>query len=357
MKGILGLFFLFSAVYGLTTIQQNTVVCEDVSYHPKFGCEGLARMLPCEEIMSQLQENGIPYCAVTCGYCEEGADITIESPDSQSSQPVTDVDVKDVQNVITSTIIQAPIPEEEQQQPRQQLQQQQQQQQQYQQQSSLQHQYRQTLSNCLTTVGAEVIGNSPTSFQEDMLSQAHQGSAASSEVLAQANLQQQLQLAALSMQQMDDAKWNTLVKIDNKMVQKVEERRTKRMQSNRESARRSRKRKQEHLQHLECEIEVFRQIKEKCEKEMLELQQKYNDLNENYNHLKMENIQLKDQLEKLIDDVYVSPEGEDKDTNERVFNTKRFKIIVKTEPECEVRDEATNQCLDDSSVTTPGGQV
>merc|ERR1712157_541180 len=80
--------------------------------------------------------------------------------------------------------------------------------------------------------------------------------------------------------------------IIDKNMDKTEIRRVRRMLSNRESARRSRRRKQEHLQTLEEKLKG-------CENDRLVMEEKIKCLIMDNNNLKEENKKLRDALKAL----------------------------------------------------------
>eukprot|EP01025_Chloroclados_australasicus_P047406 TRINITY_DN5300_c0_g1_i1.p1 TRINITY_DN5300_c0_g1~~TRINITY_DN5300_c0_g1_i1.p1 ORF type:complete len:393 (+),score=68.96 TRINITY_DN5300_c0_g1_i1:103-1179(+) len=151
--------------------------------------------------------------------------------------------------------------------------------------------------------------------------------------------QQQLEFAQLG--NFPGNQFGMCLGYDNELF-KEDERRSKRMISNRESARRSRKRKQEHLVHMEQEIEHYKRLQQDREKDMSELKEKYDTLFQKYHQLQIENIQLKNQLEKLVGDICSDGKyGEET----KVIDTKKFRIIVKEEHNEDVgNDDTGNEC-------------
>lgn len=84
--------------------------------------------------------------------------------------------------------------------------------------------------------------------------------------------------------------------LDMEYLEKNEQRRARRMLSNRESARRSRKRKQEHLHTLEEEIRVLQNEKTAWLEVQDNLKRRCNSAEEECNRLKEENSRLRDEL-------------------------------------------------------------
>lgn len=86
---------------------------------------------------------------------------------------------------------------------------------------------------------------------------------------------------------------------DKETVEKAEVRRARRMLSNRESARRSRRRKQEHLSKLECEVQVVVEEKKSIQDQLAYAERMAKTYEEENKRLREENERLRDELKFL----------------------------------------------------------
>lgn len=87
--------------------------------------------------------------------------------------------------------------------------------------------------------------------------------------------------------------------MDKDAVAKAEVRRARRMLSNRESARRSRRRKQEHLSTLETELQKEAREKEDTLQRMLSAEKRVRSLEEDNRQLRKEHSEMRKELDKL----------------------------------------------------------
>ncbi|KAL3146365.1 hypothetical protein ABBQ32_003053 [Trebouxia sp. C0010 RCD-2024] len=87
--------------------------------------------------------------------------------------------------------------------------------------------------------------------------------------------------------------------MDKDALAKAEIRRARRMLSNRESARRSRRRKQEHLSTLETELQKEAREKEETLQRMLSAEKRVRALEEDNRQLRREHSEMKKELDKL----------------------------------------------------------
>jgi len=97
--------------------------------------------------------------------------------------------------------------------------------------------------------------------------------------------------------------------VDKDSLEKQELRRARRMLSNRESARRSRKRKQEHLSNLETEKLKLAQLKEETEKKLQAQSDEMERLRDNADRLEEENHSLREEVAALKAEIAVLREG------------------------------------------------
>jgi hypothetical protein len=94
--------------------------------------------------------------------------------------------------------------------------------------------------------------------------------------------------------------------LDKETSEKAEMRKARRMLSNRESARRSRKRKQEHLNTLEHEKTELAQLKEDTDRHLNAKQALVDALQVKVDKFEEENRALKEEISKLKDEVSLS---------------------------------------------------
>mmetsp|Transcript_17271 Transcript_17271/g.37259 ORF Transcript_17271/g.37259 Transcript_17271/m.37259 type:complete len:361 (+) Transcript_17271:179-1261(+) len=127
---------------------------------------------------------------------------------------------------------------------------------------------------------------------------------------------------------------------------KAEVRRARRMLSNRESARRSRRRKQEHLSKLEQEINVLLDEKKIWTERVQTLERKFTSVDDENKRLREENERLRDELRFLRNELKDrngyrrAAEHDDDDYHVSSNTAKRHKADAKSEHKESVSDEA-----------------
>eukprot|EP00877_Chromochloris_zofingiensis_P002035 jgi/Chrzof1/11832/Cz06g11180.t1 len=102
--------------------------------------------------------------------------------------------------------------------------------------------------------------------------------------------------AALQLGQLGQLKLGAVGSIDKDSLEKAEVRRQRRMLSNRESARRSRRRKQEHLHTLESKINELAEVKKEVAEKASTIERTAKSLEDENKRLREENDRLRDEL-------------------------------------------------------------